>query len=91
MNIDPILLPKSESLKDTHARVKPYFEAEIVPELQKGRTVLVSAHGNSLRALVKEIEQLSDDAVTTLEIPTGKPLLYHYNESLEVVSKKGQV
>ncbi len=86
-NIDPSLLPKSESLKDTHARVKPYFESAIIPELQKGRTVLVSAHGNSLRALIKELEQLSDDAVTTLEIPTGKPLLYHYNESLEVVSK----
>ncbi len=85
--IDPSLLPRSESLKDTHARVKPYFDSKILPCLNEGKTVLVSAHGNSLRALVKEIEQLSDDAVVSLEIPTGKPLVYHYNEHLEMIAK----
>ncbi len=85
--IDPVLLPRSESLKDTYARVKPYFDSEIVPRLKEGKTVLVSAHGNSLRALVKEIEQLSDDAVVSLEIPTGKPIVYHYDEYLEMIAK----
>ncbi|HEY0918667.1 2,3-bisphosphoglycerate-dependent phosphoglycerate mutase [Devosia sp.] len=68
--------PGGESLKDTAARVLPYYEAEILPELARGKTILVSAHGNSLRALVMEIEGLSPDAIVKREIATGEPILY---------------
>jgi len=86
-DLDPVLLPKSESLKDTHTRVKAYYRDVLIPELAKGKTVLVSAHGNSLRALVMEIEHLSTDAVVKLEIPTGVPLIYRYDKSLKVIEK----
>jgi 2,3-bisphosphoglycerate-dependent phosphoglycerate mutase len=67
-------VPNTESLKDTIARVLPYYEAHIVPELKAGKTVLISAHGNSLRALVKHLSGISDDEITSLEIPTGQPI-----------------
>ncbi|RRS30360.1 MAG: phosphoglyceromutase [Epsilonproteobacteria bacterium (ex Lamellibrachia satsuma)] len=86
-DLDPALLPKSESLKDTHTRVKEYYRDVLIPELAKGKTVLVSAHGNSLRALVMEIERLSTDAVVKLEIPTGMPLIYRYDEGLKIIEK----
>jgi len=86
-DIDPALLPKSESLKDTHTRVKEYYIDVLIPELAKGKTVLVSAHGNSLRALVMEIEKLSTDTVVKFEIPTGMPLVYRYNRSLKIIEK----
>ena len=69
-------LPASESLKDTLARVLPYWNSRIAPELQAGRNVLVAAHGNSLRALVKMLDDMSDEAIVELNIPTGVPLLY---------------
>ena len=68
--------PGGESLKDTAARVLPYYEAEILPELARGRTILVSAHGNSLRALVMAIEGLGPEAIVRREIATGEPILY---------------
>jgi len=75
-------LPATESLKDTLARVLPYWEQSIVPQLKAGRQVLVVAHGNSLRALVKMLDGLSEQAVVELNIPTGVPLLYEFDAAL---------
>ena len=75
-------VPNTESLKDTIARVLPYYEAHIVPELKAGKTVLISAHGNSLRALVKHLSGISDDEITSLEIPTGQPIVYDLSDDL---------
>jgi 2,3-bisphosphoglycerate-dependent phosphoglycerate mutase len=77
-----IPIPNTESLKDTISRVLPYYEAAIVPALQAGETVLVSAHGNSLRALVKHLSGISDAEITGLEIPTGQPIVYELDDSL---------
>jgi 2,3-bisphosphoglycerate-dependent phosphoglycerate mutase len=81
--LTPSVLPGTESLKTTLARVKPYWEDKIAPELLRGRNVLVAAHGNSLRALVKMLEGISDDAITELNIPTGVPRLYELDAALE--------
>ena len=70
--------PAAESLKDTLDRVEPYWESHIAPDVAAGRCTLVSAHGNSLRALVKLLENISDDEIVRLEIPTGAPLLYEF-------------
>ena len=75
-------MPRTECLKDVIARFLPYWEAEIVPDLQSGRTVLVAAHGNSLRALVKHLDGISDEDIAALNIPTGMPLVYRLDESL---------
>ena len=80
--------PNGESLKDTCERVLPYYERAIWPCVQKGETVLVAAHGNSLRALVKELEHLSDLEVTKLEIPTGVPIVYDLDISGQILSKQ---
>jgi 2,3-bisphosphoglycerate-dependent phosphoglycerate mutase len=77
-----IEIPDTESLKDTIARVLPYWESAIVPELKAGKTVLISAHGNSLRALVKHLSGISDDEIASLEIPTGQPIVYELDERL---------
>ena len=77
-----IAIPATESLKDTIARVLPYWEARIVPELKAGKRVLISAHGNSLRALVKHLSGIADDKITELEIPTGQPIVYDLAEDL---------
>lgn len=82
-----ITVPATESLKDTIARVLPYWEARIVPELQAGKTVLISAHGNSLRALVKHLSGISDDAITGLEIPTGQPIVYELDDNLSATDR----
>ena len=71
--------PEGESLAMTAARARPYFQKRIVPHLEKGENVFVSAHGNSLRAIVMHIEGLSKEEVVKLEIPTGEPLIYIYN------------
>ncbi|QQN75485.1 2,3-diphosphoglycerate-dependent phosphoglycerate mutase [Croceicoccus sp. YJ47] len=71
-----IPVPDAESLKDTIERVVPYYREAIVPVMEAGETVIISAHGNSLRALVKELSGIPDDEITGLEIPTGKPLVY---------------
>ena len=81
--LTPSVLPGTESLKTTLARVQPYWEDRIAPELLSGRNVLVAAHGNSLRALVKMLEGVSDDAITELNIPTGVPRLYELDANLK--------
>ena len=75
-------IPVTESLKDTIARVLPYYQAAIVPVLRTGQTVLIAAHGNSLRALVKHLSGISDDDITGLEIPTGQPIVYELDHDL---------
>ncbi|KAB1660339.1 phosphoglyceromutase [Pseudoclavibacter chungangensis] len=70
-------VPKTECLKDVLERFLPYWESDISPELRAGRTVIVAAHGNSLRALVKHLDGISDDEISELNIPTGIPLVYH--------------
>ncbi|MCB8982085.1 MAG: 2,3-diphosphoglycerate-dependent phosphoglycerate mutase [Ardenticatenaceae bacterium] len=77
-------LPATESLQDTLKRVLPYWHEQIVPHLQRGQNVLVVAHGNSLRALVKHLDQLSDEAIAGLNIPTGIPLVYELDQNLAV-------
>lgn len=69
-------IPMTECLKDVVARLLPYWDTAIVPDLRAGRTVLVAAHGNSLRALVKHLDGVSDEAIAKLNIPTGIPLRY---------------
>ncbi len=81
-DVDPALLPACESLKDTLARVQPYWEQRIEPQLRRGQQVLVVAHGNSLRALVKMLDGLSEQAVVELNIPTGIPLLYQFDANM---------
>jgi 2,3-bisphosphoglycerate-dependent phosphoglycerate mutase len=78
-----IAIPNTESLKDTIARVLPYWESAIVPELKAGKAVLISAHGNSLRALVKHLSGISDADITGLEIPTGQPIVYDLDGTLQ--------
>lgn len=83
--------PNGESLKDTVARALPYFDAEIRPRLQRGETVLISAHGNSLRALTKELENISDADIVKLEIPTGVPIVYRLEDTgdtLRIIDKQ---
>ena len=77
-----IAIPETESLKDTIARVLPYWEEAIVPALKADRRVLISAHGNSLRALVKHLSGIPDDEITGLEIPTGQPIVYELDRDL---------
>jgi 2,3-bisphosphoglycerate-dependent phosphoglycerate mutase len=77
-----IAIPSTESLKDTIARVLPYYESAITPALRSGETVLVAAHGNSLRALVKHLSGISDADITGLEIPTGQPIVYELDSAL---------
>jgi 2,3-bisphosphoglycerate-dependent phosphoglycerate mutase len=79
----PSVLPATESLKTTLARVQPYWEDRVAPELKRGRNVLVAAHGNSLRALVKMLECVPDDEITELNIPTGVPRRYELDASLK--------
>ena len=81
-------LPSAESLKDTLARVLPFWNARIAPELTAGRNVLVAAHGNSLRALVKMLDGMSDAAIVELNIPTGVPLLYELDGKLQPLSSR---
>ena len=80
-------VPVAESLKDTIARVLPYYESAIVPQLKAGETVLVSAHGNSLRALVKHLSGISDADITGLEIPTGQPIVYELDSNLSALER----
>ena len=80
--IDPALLPATESLKDTLARVQPYWASRIAPELRAGRNVLVAAYGNSLRAMVKMLDDVPESEIVELNIPTGVPLLYELDDAL---------
>jgi 2,3-bisphosphoglycerate-dependent phosphoglycerate mutase len=80
-------IPLTESLKDTIARVQPYWEAEIAPKIRSGQRVLISAHGNSLRSLVKHLDGISDSEIPQVEIPTGNPLVYDLDDNLRPKSK----
>src|SRR3546814_12782570 len=82
-----ISISATESLKDTIARVLPYWEGRIAPELKAGKRVLLSAHGNSLRALVKHLSGISYDEIAGLEIPTGPPIVYELDAGLAAVQR----
>ncbi|HEX8669321.1 MAG TPA: 2,3-diphosphoglycerate-dependent phosphoglycerate mutase [Allosphingosinicella sp.] len=82
-----IKVPSTESLKDTIARVLPYWQERIAPALREGQRVLISAHGNSLRALVKHLSGIPDDEITGLEIPTGQPIVYALDEGLQATDR----
>src|SRR5690606_19545832 len=81
-------IPSTESLKDTLGRVLPFWEQRIAPELRAGRNVLVVAHGNSLRALVKMLDGMSDQDIVEFNIPTGVPLAYELDENLNRISSR---
>jgi 2,3-bisphosphoglycerate-dependent phosphoglycerate mutase len=82
-----IAIPATESLKDTIARVLPCWEELIAPDLKAGKRVLISAHGNSLRALVKHLSNIADDEITGLEIPTGQPIVYELDKDLNALER----
>ncbi|KAB7646245.1 2,3-diphosphoglycerate-dependent phosphoglycerate mutase [Polymorphobacter fuscus] len=83
-----IAIPAAESLKDTIARVLPYWEGAIVPELRAGKRVIVAAHGNSLRALVKHLSGISDADIVSEEIPTGRPMVYDLADDLTAIGRR---
>ena len=87
-DIDPKLVPDSESLKDTYNRTVPYYNKNIEPLLKKSENVLISAHGNSLRALCKNIFEISDDMIVKLEIPTGNPIHIQFEKGLQLKNYK---
>ncbi len=82
-----IAVPATESLKDTIARVLPYWQARIAPALTAGQRVLIAAHGNSLRALVKHLSGISDADIAALEIPTGQPIVYQLDDQLRATDR----
>ena len=84
------LLPMTECLKDVVARVVPYLTGEITADLKSGKTVLITAHGNSIRAMVKYLDHISDTDIAGVNIPTGIPLLYELNEKFEPIIKGGR-
>ena len=86
-SLDKRTIPGGENLKVTLERALPFWEDKIAPALLDGKTVLVAAHGNSLRALAKHIENISDDDIMDLEIPTGQPLVYELNDDLSLAKK----
>ena len=85
--VSPTDLPLTESLQDTVARFLPYWQGTIAPQVQAGRRVLIVAHGNSLRALVKHLDHMSDAAIVECNIPTGIPLVYELDDQLQPVRK----
>ena len=87
-DIDPKLIPDCESLKDTYERAVPYYNQHIEPLLKKSENVLISAHGNSLRALCKKILEISDEMIVKLEIPTGNPIHIQFEKNLKLKNCK---
>ena len=87
-DVAPASLPASESLKDTLSRVLPYWESRIVPELRANKNVLIVAHGNSLRALVKMLDMMSESEIVEFNIPTGIPILYELDEQLQSLGRR---
>ncbi len=83
-------MPRTECLKDVVGRLLPYWDKAIVPDLEAGETVLIAAHGNSLRAIVKHLDQVSDDDIAALNIPTGMPLIYDLDENMRPTVKGGR-
>ena len=86
--LSPADVPTTECLKDTVDRVVPYFDEEIAPNIKAGKRILIAAHGNSLRALVKHLDGISDEDIVNLNIPTGMPLVYTLDENLKPISKQ---
>ena len=86
-NLNKTELPLTESLEDTVKRVIPYFDKEIIPEIKKGKNILVVAHGNSIRGLIKYFDKLSDEEVVNVDIPNAIPLVYEFNENFETIKR----
>lgn len=86
-DLDPRIIPGGENLKVTLERVIPFWEDEVAPKLIDGKNIIIAAHGNSLRALSKYIEGISDEDIINLEMATGEPVVYDFNEKLEVQGK----
>src|SRR5262249_50408999 len=84
-NLDPRTLPTTECLKDTVVRFLPYWQDAIVPAIQANQRVIIAAHGNSLRALVKYLDNISDEEIVHLNIPTGVPLVYELDDNLSPI------
>jgi 2,3-bisphosphoglycerate-dependent phosphoglycerate mutase len=80
-------VPRTESLKDTIARALPYYHSEIEPALRSGKRVLIAAHGNSLRGIIKYLSDIGDEEIVGLEIPTGKPIVYELADDLSVIRR----
>ncbi len=80
-------VPRTESLKDTIARALPYYHSAIEPALRAGERVLIAAHGNSLRGIIKYLSNIGDEEIVALEIPTGKPIVYELADDLSVISR----
>lgn len=87
-DLDPHIIPRAENLKVTLDRVMPFWEDHIAPDLLEGKNVIVAAHGNSLRALSKYIEQISDEDIMNLEMVTGEPVVYTFDDKLNVTNKE---
>ena len=87
-DLDPADVPMCECLEDTVARAWPYFESEILPNMRAGKRVLIAAHGNSLRSLVMQFEKLSEEEVVELNIPTGIPIVYQFDQDMNVLEKR---
>jgi len=86
--LDPSILPVHESLADTIQRVLPYWHDQIVPAIRSGKKIIIAAHGNSLRALVKYLDNMSEDEIVSLNIPTAVPLVYELDENFRPISKR---
>lgn len=87
-NGEPV--PETEALANVVTRVQPYWESDIIPQLKAGKTVLIAAHGNSLRAIVKMLDGLSEEEISKVNIPTGIPLLYELDENFKPVTPRGE-
>jgi 2,3-bisphosphoglycerate-dependent phosphoglycerate mutase len=87
-DLRPSEIPLTESLKDTIARVLPYWKERIVPDLEAGRRVVIAAHGNSLRGLIKYLDDIPDEKIVEVEIPTGVPMVYELNDELKPVKSR---
>lgn len=90
-DVDKSILPRTESLKLTEERFMPLWLNELVPEIKSGKKILIAAHGNTLRALVKHLDGISPDEITGLNIPTGIPLVYELDENMKPISQKGAI
>ncbi|HPE95985.1 MAG TPA: 2,3-diphosphoglycerate-dependent phosphoglycerate mutase [Bacillota bacterium] len=86
-NVDKADLPLTESLKDTVARVVPYYKEEILPQIDAGKRIIIAAHGNSLRALIMYLDNMTEEQITKVNVPTGVPLVYEFDEEGNVAKK----
>ena len=84
-DLDPKDIPRTECLKDVVSRFLPLWESEIVPDIRAGKRVIIAAHGNSLRALVKYLDNVPEDEITELNIPTGIPLVYEFDSDMKAI------